>query len=211
MTRCAELHEVVHALPRYRYPFEAALLPQNGIYVVFEEGEYGHQLDRVVRVGSHTGGDQLRARLAQHFVLEKKDRSIFRKNIGRAILNQRRDPYLAVWDRDLTSKKNRENSHGVDWRYQHAVEEEVSSYLRAHVSFVAIPIAETSARLRLETRLIATVNSCPDCTPSTGWLGLASPIKKIASSGLWQTQGLKATCCDEADVRWLHHAVGTTK
>jgi len=33
------------------------------------------------------------SRLLQHFVMENKDRSIFRKNIGRALLARAGDPY----------------------------------------------------------------------------------------------------------------------
>jgi hypothetical protein len=64
----------------------------NGIYVLFERGEECHDGGRIVRVGTHTGDGQLRSRMLQHFVNENKDRSIFRKNIGRALLNRDRDP-----------------------------------------------------------------------------------------------------------------------
>jgi hypothetical protein len=38
------------------------------------------------------------------------DRSIFRKNIGRALLNKRRDfDYLTIWEIDFTSSINRTN------------------------------------------------------------------------------------------------------
>ena len=67
-------------------------VPLNGIYLLYERGELGHGADRIVRVGTHTGKNQLVSRLKQHFVHENKDRSIFRKNIGRAILNRQQDP-----------------------------------------------------------------------------------------------------------------------
>jgi len=42
------------------------------------------------------------SRLKQHFAKENKDRSVFRKNIGRCILNKANDDYLTKWEWDLT-------------------------------------------------------------------------------------------------------------
>lgn len=79
---------------------------KNGVYILFEKNEFGHNGDRIVRIGSHTGNDNLVKRLEEHFLKENKDRSIFRKNIGRALLNKNSDSYLDIWDIDLTSKKS---------------------------------------------------------------------------------------------------------
>ena len=46
--------------------------------------------------------------MTQHFLNENKDRSIFRKNIGRAILNKENDSFLEKWEIDLTPKEARE-------------------------------------------------------------------------------------------------------
>ena len=62
--------------------------------VLFETGELAHGADRIVWVGTHTGSNEMPSRLKQHFLKENKDRSIFRKNIGRALLNRRRTLYL---------------------------------------------------------------------------------------------------------------------
>ena len=48
------------------------------------------KMDRIVRIGTHTGENQLRSRLMQHFVKENKNRSIFRKNIGRCFFEHRK-------------------------------------------------------------------------------------------------------------------------
>ena len=40
---------------------------------------------------------------------ENKDRSIFRKNIGRAILNKNQDPFLGQWELDLTTRKAKDD------------------------------------------------------------------------------------------------------
>jgi hypothetical protein len=94
---CEDLHLWANALPVFSFPFDARVLPLNGIYFLFEKGETAHRTNRIVRVGTHTGNDQLRSRLKQHFLVENKDRSIFRKNIGRALLNKDKDPFLSDW------------------------------------------------------------------------------------------------------------------
>jgi hypothetical protein len=106
---CPELHRILERLPHHQFPFDDALIPLNGIYILFEDGEKAHGTNRIVRIGTHTGKDQLRSRLKQHFILENKDRSIFRKNIGRALLNKEKDPFLEKWELDLTTREAKEN------------------------------------------------------------------------------------------------------
>ena len=91
---CEAIHGLTKKLDRHCFPYNESAIPNNGIYVLFQKGEAGHGLDRIVRIGTHTGENQLRSRLKQHFLTENKDRSIFRKNIGRALLNKRSDPFL---------------------------------------------------------------------------------------------------------------------
>jgi len=95
---CQQLHELFNDLPRYWFPFNELAIPRNGIYILFEKHEHAHGVDRIVRVGTHTGENQLRSRLKQHFLNETKDRSIFRKNIGRAMLQKAEDPFLEQWN-----------------------------------------------------------------------------------------------------------------
>ena len=59
------MHILFNRLNRFSFPFDESKLPKNGIYVLFEKGEHGHGTDRVVRIGTHTGKDQLRSRLNQ--------------------------------------------------------------------------------------------------------------------------------------------------
>lgn len=183
---CDELHAFVRTLPRYSFPFDPTILPTDGIYFLFELGEEGHRGARIVRVGTHTGIGQLRSRLRQHFEHENKDRSVFRKNIGRALLSRDRDPYLPLWELDLTSRAARE-LHGakIDRTKQRHVEEAVTKHLRTHMSFAVIPIQEAAQRLKLESRLISTISLCEECQPSRNWLGNFSPKDKIRESGLW--------------------------
>lgn len=89
---CEKLHLLFNKLKRHRFPFKDEKIPMNGIYILFEKGEKGHGVDRIVRIGTHIGNDQLKPRLNQHFIKQNKDRSIFRKNIGRSLINRDYDP-----------------------------------------------------------------------------------------------------------------------
>src|SRR3972149_12175783 len=101
---CDKIHKLFNGMERFHFPFRENDIPKNGIYVLFERGEGAHDADRIVRIGTHTGSNQLKSRLFQHFVNENKDRSIFRKNIGRALLSKYKDPFLQQWELDLTTK-----------------------------------------------------------------------------------------------------------
>src|SRR5580704_16113853 len=126
MSVCEALHVWANSLPVLRFPFDVSRIPINGIYVLFEEGEIAHGTNRIVRVGTHTGSNQLPSRLYQHFLIENKDRSIFRKNIGRAFLNRDHDPFLLLWELDRTSRRMRDTHGGIDLDRQRAIEKTVS-------------------------------------------------------------------------------------
>lgn len=199
---CNTLHLWLNTLPRYRFPFDAAAIPRNGIYILFERGELAHGGDRVVRVGTHTGQNQLRSRLQQHFILENKDRSIFRKNIGRALLEKERDPFAAYWELDRTARLARQGQP-IDVERQKDIERDVSRSIQECFSFVVFEVADKTERLSLESRIISTVAACPDCKPSGGWLGLSSPKPKIRDSGLWQVNELYKQAFTMAELRRL--------
>ncbi len=189
--KCKEVHEVFNSMKRYSFPFNEGEIPKNGIYILFEKGENGHGKDRVVRVGTHTGKNQLPSRLMQHFVNENKDRSIFRKNIGRAILNKEKDPFLKYWEIDLTTKDSKDKFLGsIDLEKQKQIEKKVTDYIQNNLSFVVFPIEEKEKRLETESKIISTLSLCKECKPSENWLGLFSPKEKIRKSGLWQVNEL---------------------
>lgn len=188
---CCELHNCLNRLPRFTFPYDVTKIPMNGIYVIFEKGEKGHGTDRIVRIGTHTGQNNLQSRLNEHFIMENKDRSIFRKNIGRALLNQNNDSFLELWGLDLTKRENRIKFESlIDKEKKLDTERKVSKYIQRSFSFITIPVPSNDARLRLESRIISTVSLCPSCRPSLNWLGLYSPKKKIRESGLWQESEL---------------------
>lgn len=201
---CGDLHMWTHKLPVFTFPYDESAIPKNGIYLLFEKGEVGHGGNRIVRIGTHTGKDQLRSRLRQHFLASNKDRSIFRKNIGRCILNKTHDPYLALWELDLTTRAAKD-IHGstVDMNKQTNIEKEISDRMCANFSFCVIQVDDKDARLQLESKIISTVSHCPDCRPSKRWLGLFSPKVKIRESGLWLVNELYKTALTEKDLRHL--------
>jgi hypothetical protein len=128
---CQRLHQLFNNLKVHSFPFNPREVPLNGIYVLFEEGELAHGTNRVVRIGTHTGKDQLRSRLDQHFIHENKDRSIFRKNIGRALLNRNLDPFLDQWELDLTTHDAKVKYAGkIDLARQKQVERSVTEYIQ---------------------------------------------------------------------------------
>ena len=197
---CHKIHELFNSIPRYSFPFKDKEIPLNGIYILFEKGELSHGKERIVRIGTHTGENQLQSRLFQHFLNENKDRSIFRKNIGRAILNKDKDPFLSQWEIDLTTKDAREKHFKlIDLGKQKEIEKQVTKYIQNNFSFVFIPIKDKEKRLEFESKIISTISLCGECAASDNWLGLFSPKEKIKNGGLWQVNGLYKTPLSEKD------------
>lgn len=201
---CPELHDVLRHGTLHVFPFRVEQLPRNGIYVLFERGEECHGGARVVRVGTHSGNGQLRSRVLQHFVKENKDRSIFRKNIGRALLNRVGDSYLSDWEHDRTSRAGRaQYGEEPDPVKRRAIEADVTAYMCERFSFVVFGVNDESDRLLLESKLISTVSLCEECGPSPDWLGRYSPKEKIRTSGLWLVNELGKVPLSTEDVRRL--------
>jgi hypothetical protein len=201
---CGLAHELLRSLPVHGFPFDSKSIPLNGLYVLFEKGEEGHDGARIVRVGTHTGQRQLRSRLAQHFLKENKDRSIFRKNIGRCLLRRDNDNYAAMWESDLTTNAARlAPPEGYDHQRQLMIEQDVSRYIRNSFFFVVLGVAEKEDRLRIEAGLTSLVSLCPKCRPSSNWLGNYSPKERIRESGLWQVNELYKVPITTAEI----HAV----
>jgi hypothetical protein len=77
------------------------------------------------------------------------DRSIFRKNIGRALLNRQRDlDYLKVWEIDFTSNINRANhSHFRNIEKEKTIESQITELLRETFYFRFISIEGQEKRM----------------------------------------------------------------
>lgn len=182
---CNTVHQWFNRMKKLEFPYDETEIPENGIYILFEKGELGHSTDRIVRIGTHTGQKRLRLRLYEHFLREKKDRSIFRKNIGRALLNKDNDPFLEKWNLDLTSREAREQHSGsVDFDKQEEVEKRVTKYIQDKFSFVVFQVDDKAGRLNFESKIISTVSLCRECKQSEDWLGNYSPKEKIRKRGI---------------------------
>lgn len=205
---CQWLHQALEPLPLARWPIEMGALPRDGIYFFYENGEvwgHGRADPRIVRVGTHRDGN-FRNRIREHFGPEPeavridrdrpgpKDRSIFRKNLGRALLHRTGDDYLEVWNIDFTTHRSRDAAvHRRDVAKEAKVEAEVSDLLRQRFALRFVPMQHEALRMGetgLERRLIGTLAACGMCRPSASWLGAHSPLPAVARSGLWLSQHL---------------------
>ncbi|MBU3918915.1 hypothetical protein KKC63_03375 [Patescibacteria group bacterium] len=205
INNCGLIHGWFNELPRIKFPFDEKEIPLNGIYVLFEKGEKAHnRKDRIVRIGTHTGDDQLRSRLKQHFINENKDRSIFRKNIGRALLSKNKDSFLKNWEIDLTTKEAKGKYSGsMDFKKQKEVEKEVSKYIQNNFSFIVFEVENKERRLELESQIISTISLCSSCNSSKNWLGNHSPKDKIKGSGLWLVNELYKDSLSDGNIKYL--------
>ena len=188
---CEKLHAKFSGLDRFCDDYWKKQIPDNGIYVVFESGEVAHNTDRIVRIGSHKSQGRLPGRIRDHFSPDK-DSSIFRKHIGRCILRAQNDPFLKQWNIDLSDSFNYDRHAGkIDFERLERIEQEVSAYITANISFAVIELeSKPERRLDTESNMIATVARCADCAPSKNWLGLHHPKSKIRNSGLWNIEGV---------------------
>jgi hypothetical protein len=201
---CEAVHNFARGLERLYFPFDKSKIPHNGIYILFEKGEEGHQGERIVRVGTHTGENRLYSRLKQHFFNENKDRSIFRKNIGRALLNKNSDPFLEAWELDLTTRKAREKfTSSIDFAYEKSIEARVSEYIQGNFSLCVFEVNSKDERIEIESKIISTISSCKECKPSETWLGKSSPKDKITKSGMWLINELYKMPFDASGIEYL--------
>jgi hypothetical protein len=222
---CDWVHRSLDSLALFSYPFDLKALPANGIYFFYEKGEccnHEERKPRIVRVGTHRDGN-FQSRIAEHFLFDERkmaftqdqtaphERSIFRKHIGRALLNRAGDTYLTVWEMDFTTRDSREkNRHLRDICKEVEVEREVTRILRENFSFKFIEVADQTHRMGgegLERALIGTLASCGRCGPSAEWLGSYSPKPQIRESGLWLIQHLRAAPLSPAQQQLITAAI----
>lgn len=225
---CKWLHQQLEQLPMISYPFDLKDLPKNGIYFFYEEGElweHGGNKKRIVRIGTHKK-ENFRSRINDHYLFSKSkmnfdkdkspphDRSIFRKNIGRAILNRDEDKYLSVWEIDFMKKDNRNKyAYLRDIQKEKEIEEEITDLLRNLFSFRFIVLGSENERMGssgLESLLIGTLSQCSKCKPSKNWFGRYSPIDKIRKSGLWQVQHLNSPSIKDQETINITRAIKET-
>ena len=140
-TLCYELHKLFNSMQRYTFGTIDEIPFNNGIYIFFQKGEKYGEFDRIVRVGTDTGQNQLKSRMRQHLIKENKDRSIFRKNIGRAMLAKQNNALLDYWNIDFTTKKNKELLFDEKKSIECSViESKISDFMRENFSFVVFNV-----------------------------------------------------------------------
>ena len=182
---CLSIHKHFNNMQRYNYSTIDEVHFTNGIYIMFEKGESYRSYDRIVRVGTHTSDNRLKKRLKDHFLKENKDGSIFRKNIGKAILNKNGHPYLNVWNLDTKKAGDK-----YDAEFQYKIEKQISTYLKDNITFTCFQVDTKEDRLRLEEGIIALLNLSSSFVSSENWRGRFSPVNDISQSGLWLREGL---------------------
>lgn len=226
---CSWLHARLESLPLFQYPFNRADLPEDGIYCFYEKKEawgHGGVKPRIVRIGTHKDGN-FRSRISEHYLLPNgkmnfdktmpapKDRSIFRKNLGRALLRKSGDQYVDLWEVDFTTSANRNKYRARrDIAHELMIEEKITNILRETFSFRFVSVPEEWARigsLGLERALIGTCAGCDSCKPSSRWLGLHSPKPKVRDSGLWLVQHLSAPCLTDQQRKTLERYIKQTE
>lgn len=202
----SRLHILFNEQKRFSFPFKRQIneIPENGIYIIFENGEKFENLDRIVRIGTHTGERQLRSRLNQHFIKENKNRSIFRKNIGRCILNKNRSSYLPLWELDTTSRADKEkNLKLLDLDFEKKIEKKISDYIQTNLTFCIFQVNTKEQRLFWESKIISTLAKSQELKPSKNWLGNYSTKDKIKMVGLWQVNELFKSSLTEEEFEEL--------
>ncbi|HTV30260.1 MAG TPA: hypothetical protein VMF32_21090 [Xanthobacteraceae bacterium] len=199
---CQHLHEVLSRLPRFKRE-DLAQVPKNGIYVLFEKGEAAHDGDRIVRIGTHRGQNNLPSRIREHLYESNKDRSIFRKHVGRCLLAKASDPFLPQWELDLTAKASRAlNEHKVNKARLLEVEADVTRYMVENFSFAVFRFDDEADRRQYEECLLSTIYACPECGPSEAWLGKHHPNSEvIRKCGLWNIQNLSGKVLSRGDAK----------
>lgn len=226
---CKWLHEQLEQLPIIKFPFTIEQLPENGIYFFYENDEiwrHDGNKPRIVRIGTSKDGN-FRNRIKEHYLLDElkmnfdkdkpkpSDRSIFRKNIGRVLINRYKYDYLQIWEIDFMTTENRKSlGHKRNIDKEKMIESKITRILRERFSFRFVMIDTQIERMGskgLESSLIGTVASCKLCKPSDNWLGKHSPKKQIKESGLWLVQHLKASGINENDKETILNAISMTK
>jgi len=220
--KCHFLHTLFNRLKRYKFNIlEIYRLDFTGVYIVFEKGEFSHDLDRIVRIGTTTGKNTLLAdRLTEHY--ENEGRSIFRNHIAICLLKKYGDPlqlsglfYKGKNEKyQIDDKVGREN-----WKKYSATQNEIneyrnlnnkiSEYIRENCSFTIFPVKRFDCGV-WEKKLISTISTCVLCKQSENWLGNYIPKerKKISDYGLWNINHVNnKNVISKEDISELEHII----
>jgi hypothetical protein len=182
-----QIHAVLRGLRRYRVGFNASDLPENGIYFFYEEGETFEGAERIVRVGTHVGEGRLSKRLKLHYSGTAR-RSVFRRNVGNAILRA-----------GLVGGIPSDATHLGSGPFSAELEDAISTRFYETFSFRVVRVDDRDDRLRLEAGSIALLAAEPMAVPSANWLGRSSPVDAIQTFGLWNRNHVAGAPLSVAD------------
>jgi len=201
-SKCYQLHELMSDLPRFNWENIKSIPYTNGIYIMFESGEKIYDMDRIVRIGTHRADGRLITRLEDHFIRGNKDGSILRKNIGLSLLRKNQHKFEQIWSQDWSKPETRKKcSSDINLKMKNEIEGLVSSYMRDNIQFTCIRVDDEKDRLKIEEALISTLSKSEDFNSSENWLGRFSPKPEIATSGLWNTQGLNGKAFSDVELK----------
>lgn len=206
MTDYVRLHILFNGLKKFTYPYNETQISKNGIYILFESGELFKGLDRVVRIGSHTGNNRLFTRINEHYIKDDHRDSIFRKHLGRCFLTiYERTDYIESWNLKIKKRVDKEKNYNrINWKLEEEFEQLITKYIRTNFSFIVIPnLTNENERLRLEKGLIATFAQGIEKTSSKDWIGNYHPDKKIRDYKLWNIHHLLGTPLTEREIELI--------
>lgn len=178
------IHSYINSLRAYQASEINSIPFNNGIYFIMSKSIKLSGVDRIMRIGTHTSDDNLIKRLKQHYQLKHQRSSIFRKNIGRCLLNKDSDSYLEIWNSDR-------NNTLIDKERERQIENDITDYLTNNTYIICIEVKSKEDRLKYEGGLISSLHIDRKFDLPKQWLGLYSPKKEIRQSGLWCVMGLK--------------------
>lgn len=204
---CAEYYEIhknFNSLHRYNSREIDSIPFNNGIYIMFEKSEEVDELERIVRIGTHRRDNRLKERLKDHYKRKNKDGSIFRKNIGLALLHRELDPFEKVWELDFSKPEIKEQFDSEIFAKKSLIEDRVSNYLEQNITFSCIEVLEENDRLILEGKLIATLSQSPMRQSSNNWLGNYSPKSVIRDTALWNSQGVSGSLLSISELNHIN-------
>ena len=175
----------------YSFSEDLNRLPGKGVEFYFEEGEFRTKSNklRVVRIGA---SKKIINRLSNRHMGNNAEKSIFRKHIGRALLNEQE----GLQDLNYENISNFNIDSLID-------ENEVSKYLRFNIRFLILRVNDKSTRKFIKNTAISLLSnySTPNQVnpPTDEWLGNDSidtdgyPYLEIRNSGLWNKKHVKST------------------
>ena len=206
--KCYELHLLFNSMKRYNYKTINDIPFDNGVYIFFGEDEKYAGMDRIIRVGTDTQQNRLKERMKQHLLTSNKDGSIFRKNIGRAMLNkEQKIELLKYWNIKMSKPENKKYFNNELQLECRSLENKITNYLCANMEFVVFNLEKAEDRLRYEEAIIATLHKSKDFKASENWLGNYVPtnIKNnhVVDSRMWISQGINAKELTDAEFQRL--------